>query len=48
MPPSSKLKTAAKHAQPAGAPDIPTALYRDLYTGMYRINIKSSYCVFLA
>ena len=38
MPPSSKLKTAAKHAQPAGAPDIPTALYRDLYTGMYRIR----------
>ena len=38
MPPSSKIETAPSHAQPAGAPDIPTALYRDLYTGMYRIR----------
>lgn len=38
MPPSSKLKAAAKPAMPAGAADIPTALYRDIYTGMYRIR----------
>ena len=38
MPPSSKLKTAPSHPPPAAAADIPTALYRDLYTGMYRIR----------